>query len=75
MEREGLPKGFPGWIIGEAEKQGINCGSKHFEAAKTIDPDEILAQSAREKAEGVSAPDPIETEDDADDDFMASLGL
>ncbi|PKG80959.1 DUF3334 domain-containing protein [Colwellia sp. 75C3] len=46
-----------------------------FEAAKTIDPDEILAQSAKEKAEAAKAPDPVEPEDDADDDFMASLGL
>lgn len=46
-----------------------------FEAAETVDPDEILERSAKEMAEGEKAPAPIEIEDDADDDFMASLGL
>ncbi len=46
-----------------------------FDAAVTIDPDEILEQSAME----ANAPDSTDAEDDieddADDDFMASLGL
>ncbi|MCJ8318407.1 MAG: DUF3334 family protein [Colwellia sp.] len=46
-----------------------------FEAAETIDPDEILAQSAKDMAADTPAPIVKEEEDDADDDFMASLGL
>lgn len=45
-----------------------------FDAAETIDPDEILERSAKEMADTTAEPAPIE-EDDADDDFMASLGL
>ncbi len=46
-----------------------------FEAAEMIDPDEILEQSAKEMDDTASAPEPIVNEEDADDDFMASLGL
>lgn len=46
-----------------------------FEAAEMIDPDEILEQSAKEMDDSASAPKPIVKEEDADDDFMASLGL
>lgn len=45
-----------------------------FEASEAFDPDDIIAQSAKEAL----APDtPVITDevDDADDDFMASLGL
>ena len=49
-----------------------------FEAAETIDPDEILERQAKGKSDAANATDPIvenDTNDDADDDFMASLGL
>jgi len=46
-----------------------------FDAAETIDPDEIIESSAKENKEAANSPAPIEEEDDADDDFMASLGL
>lgn len=47
-----------------------------FDAAETVDPDEILERSAKEMADTASEPAPIvKEEDDADDDFMASLGL
>ena len=46
-----------------------------FDAAEKIDPDEIIAGAAKEKADADNAPAPIVKEDDADDDFMASLGL
>ena len=44
-----------------------------FDAVEAIDPDEILEQSAKEMTDDVSSP--TDAEDDADDDFMASLGL
>ncbi len=45
-----------------------------FDAVETIDPDEILDQSTKEMEDVADTPAaPIE--DDADDDFMASLGL
>ncbi|MCP4991031.1 MAG: DUF3334 family protein [Colwellia sp.] len=45
-----------------------------FNAAETVDPDEIIENSANEK--NSAEPDPAAEEgDDADDDFMASLGL
>lgn len=48
-----------------------------FEVAETIDPDEILERSAQEMIDSANAPAPIvaEEDNDADDDFMASLGL
>ena len=47
-----------------------------FDAVESIDPDEILAHSAKEMADAENAPTAIVKEDDdADDDFMASLGL
>jgi len=47
-----------------------------FDAAETINPDEILERSATEVADAENASASIEEEeDDADDDFMASLGL
>ncbi|NQZ23653.1 MAG: DUF3334 family protein [Colwellia sp.] len=48
-----------------------------FDADESIDPDEILASSAKEMldAENASAPIVTEDDDDADDDFMASLGI
>jgi CheY-specific phosphatase CheX len=49
-----------------------------FDAAESVDPDEILERSAREAADKANEPDPVELKgeaDEADDDFMASLGL
>lgn len=46
-----------------------------FDAAESIDPDEILERSAKKKTETTNSADPIVNEDDADADFMASLGL
>jgi chemotaxis protein CheY-P-specific phosphatase CheC len=47
---------------------------RDFDAAESIDPDDILEQSVKDIDEAKSAPAPA-VEDDADDDFMASLGL
>lgn len=43
-----------------------------FDAADSIDPDEILEESAKDQTDTTST---ATEEDDADDDFMASLGL
>jgi hypothetical protein len=47
---------------------------REFDAEENIDPDEILERSVKEMAEAKEKPKAI-VEDDADDDFMASLGL
>ncbi|MFT5296483.1 MAG: hypothetical protein ACI9YH_002503, partial [Colwellia sp.] len=47
---------------------------REFDAEENIDPDEILERSAKEMTEAKKALTPIVV-DDADDDFMASLGL
>lgn len=44
-----------------------------FDAEGAVDPDEILENSAKEKADAENAAAPIAKEED--DDFMASLGL
>ncbi len=46
-----------------------------FDAAETADPDEILERSAKEMADAKDTPTPPVKDDNADDDFMASLGL
>jgi len=49
-----------------------------FDAAETIDPDEILERTGKETADADSVAEPStknDETDEADDDFMASLGL
>lgn len=47
-----------------------------FDAAESIDPDEILEQSVKEMNDSANATDATTNDDgDADDDFMASLGI
>ena len=46
-----------------------------FDAAESIDPDEILERSAKEMTDTAEEPIVKEDDGDADDDFMASLGL
>ncbi|GAA61962.1 hypothetical protein P20652_3853 [Pseudoalteromonas sp. BSi20652] len=45
-----------------------------FDIAEAIDPDDIIADEAKKKADKEKASTAVE-QDDSDDDFMAGLGL
>ena len=46
-----------------------------FDIVEAIDPDDIIENEAKQKAEKAKAKSKEAEQDDADDDFMAELGL